>query len=382
MKCLEVVSSVGREASGATPAIVGLCRSLGIAGHSVRLLTTDAAALPDSPNFRHDCHLQARVFPVLERSPELSGAMRAAARDSDVVHMHGMWRWPNIYPASAAADAAVPLVISPHGCLGADALRVSRWKKAVFWAVLQRQVFARAALLHAASDVEYQAIRAFGISKPVAVIPIGLDVPDLLPRPLDGPLDDRVVLYLGRLHPIKGLDLLLDAWKLLQDRGTKGWKLRIIGPEAAPGYRSLLETRVRVGLIPAVEFADGAYGDDKWAAYRGASVVVLPSRSENFGMTVVEALVMETPVITTDRAPWNDLPRVGCGWQVACEVDALAEALGVALSLGDAERRQMGARGRAWVLQSFAWPLIARQMAEAYQWAKTGGEPLPFIRVD
>jgi glycosyltransferase involved in cell wall biosynthesis len=189
------------------------------------------------------------------------------------------------------------------------------------------------------------------------------------------------VLYLGRLHPIKGIDVLLHSWKRLKEGGFSDWTLRIVGPDGVPGYRRTLELQVRDHAIPDVVFRDAAFGSLKWTEYGTASVFVLPSRSENFGMTVAESLAAGTPVITTDHAPWSELPRVGCGWQVPLSSADLASALGEALSLSDGERTLMGQRGSSWVTSTLAWDQIARQMAAAYRWALEGGAVPPQVRV-
>lgn len=248
-----------------------------------------------------------------------------------------------------------------------------------FWQVFHRHDFARTALFHATSEGEYQDIRAFGVSAPIAVIPNGIDVPAELP--VRGSAS-RTVLYLGRLHPIKGIDLLLRAWNRLKRAGHGEWNLRIVGPEGAPGYLRTLETLVKTERIPDVHFSPPAFGVEKWRAYRSAAVFVLPSRSENFGMTVAESLAASTPVIATRETPWPDLPRVGCGWHVPLSEADLVSALGEALTLSDGERTLMGQRGCSWVTSTLAWDQIARQMAAAYRWARAGGDAPPQVRVN
>jgi glycosyltransferase involved in cell wall biosynthesis len=289
-----------------------------------------------------------------------------------------MWLLPNVYPAAVSRSPRAALVYSPHGCLSPVALKVSRWKKLAFWKLFQERGFAQASLIHATSEAELEDVRAFGITKPVVLLPNGVDIPDAMPE--HSPRS-QTVLYLGRLHPIKGIDVLLHSWKRLKEDGFSDWTLRIVGPDGVPGYRRTLELQVRDHAIPDVVFRDAAFGSSKWTEYGTASVFVLPSRSENFGMTVAESLAAGTPVITTDRTPWSELPRVGCGWQVPLRVDSLGDALHSALAINDAERELMGARGKAWVLKAFSWQSIAADMASAYEWARFGGCPPPTVHL-
>jgi len=219
MSCVEpaissvhVVADLDAEASGPTHSVTGFARGLVRAGApactfslSAHEGVVDLDGLP-MHRFAPD---RAPVLRALGASAALRRGLRAAP--ADVFHIHGLWRMANIYPAGAAVGRGAKLFLSPHGMLGAQALRFSSWRKKFFWALAQGRVARRADAFHATSEQEWRDIRAYGLRQPVVLLPNGVDL-----RPVEAPADPPYVLSLGRLHPIKGLDRLLRAWALLE----------------------------------------------------------------------------------------------------------------------------------------------------------------------
>ncbi len=156
-------------------------------------------------------------------------ALKETAAVADVVHDHGLWLLPNLQAGWAAAAAGKPFVVSPRGMLSPPALAFSRARKRAFWKLLQGPVIRRASCIHATSGQEYDELRAFGLRQPIAVIPNGIDLPELIPEPLAAEGRERVVLFLGRLHPKKGMELLLRAWARVESAHS-GWRLSLVGP--------------------------------------------------------------------------------------------------------------------------------------------------------
>jgi glycosyltransferase involved in cell wall biosynthesis len=316
----------------------------------------------------------------LRVSSGLARALGDEAIGTDVVHNHGLWLMPNVYAGWAAADAKTPLIVAPRGMLSPAALAFSRINKMAFWRLVQGPAIQHVACFHATSHQEYEEIRAFGLPKPVAIVPNGVDLPEPQNMPALPAKTDRVVLSLGRIHPKKGLDLLIRAWAKLE--ATHGeWRLRIVGP-GERGHEAELQALVHNLELHRVSIEPAIYGQQKYAAYRGAEVFVLPTLNENFGMTVAESLASETPVISTRGAPWTGLESERCGWWIDHGIDPLASALANAMALPIEELRAMGVRGRAWMARDFGWEAVAKKTAEVYAWvAGKAGRPA-FVECD
>lgn len=206
-------------------------------------------------------------------SRELEDALREDARKADILHTHGLWLMPNVYPSSAARrpSARAAVVLSPRGTLGEAALAFSPRKKQLFWHFLQKRAVANVALLHATSEAEVADIRAFGLRHPVAVIPNGID----LPEPAEASPRKPEILYLGRVHPKKGIDVLIRAWALIAEK-RPNWSIRIVGPAEGGHDEDMRRLAAETGA-PRVSIEGPAYGPARLAAYREASLFVLPN---------------------------------------------------------------------------------------------------------
>jgi glycosyltransferase involved in cell wall biosynthesis len=295
-----------------------------------------------------------------------------------LLHNHSLWMMANIYPGRVARRHGTPLVVSPRGTLSAWAMQSGSAVKALFWPLVQRPALAATACFHATALSEYEDIRRLGFRQPVAIIPNGIDIPDL--PPVGTAKRERTLLFLGRIHPKKGLDLLLPAWRAVQRR-FPNWCLRIVGPDNG-GYLTTLRQMAQELALERVEFAGPLLGEQKWRAYQEADLFVLPTYSENFGMAVAEALAAGTPAIVSKGAPWAGLEEQKAGWWIDIGVDALVATLDEALALPQVELAAMGQSGRTWMHQDFSWDSIGRKMAATYEWVISGGETPEWIRED
>lgn len=378
LEIVHVVAHVHRRASGPSRSVPGLCRALAERGARVRLHALEPSFPPPGVPYTFRQH---PIWPVLRRlgiSPALRRQLHAEARNAHILHNHGFWMAPNVYPHHACRNTPCLLVHSPRGMLAPVALSISRIKKRLFWWLFQGPAVRAAACLHATGEQEYRDLRRSGLHAPVAVIPNGVELP--LERPAGDPDAPRRLLYLGRLHPIKGIDVLLRAWRRVQLE-LAGWELEIAGPDVAGYERRLRQLGGELGVERAF-FTGPAYGDDKTAAFWRADLYVLPSRSENFGLTVGEALAHGLPVITTRGTPWSDLEKEDCGWWIENDEHALAACLRQAAKLSRSELRIRGTRGRCWIARDFSWSRVGTAMYETYLWLLTGGRPPGWVRTD
>lgn len=376
---VHVVTSIEEEASGPSYSVVRMAEA-----QAARGLSSGIYSLSDRPG--ESCQEGTfyrsfgRSFTALsglsrlEFSQGLLQSVDEAAKQGSLLHVHGLWRMPNVYPGRAARRYASPLVLSPRGMLSEAALTYSSRQKKIFWHAAQAAALRAVTCYHATSEAELDDIRAFGLSAPVAIIPNGIDVPDTAteqPR-------QKEVLHLGRLHPKKGIDRLLHAWAAIC-HDYPDWRLRIVGPSEDGHIEELQRLAEALSLGNSVCFDGPVFGNEKHAAYRRASLFVLPTRNENFGMVVAEALAQGTPVISTVGAPWEGLIRERCGWWVRHGSESLAEAMRDALQTSPRDLERMGTRGREWMARDFGWAEIAERTAHLYAWCRGEADRPEFV---
>ena len=473
MRLIHIVAGL-QPGSGIAMVVSHLCARLAALGHEVVIVTLggpleDAALEAQAAGVRI---VQMRpAWPhFLYFSWQMLRQLPALCRNADVVHVHSNWTFPVWWGCRCALKSGKPLVMSPHGCLDPVRLRHAWFKKRlVGW--IDRALLRRAAAVHATSEMERGWVVRFlrppsgrkeegkrgegkrGGEPQVGgggneegkrvVVPNGVSLRPLSGRKREGkrggePKEEggRMVLYLGRLHPLKGLDMLVEAWGNLHKAqhqspqpSMEHWRLVIAGPDEQ-GTRAALERQAReLGLMESITFAGPVYGGEKERLLDTADLFVLPSRSENFGLVVAEALGAGVPVIATRAAPWRELlgycdhpvDAMGsvkadteraldahrtcngvsrgespaaqdfnlnfvttgwsqkevaitsvkqgasrCGWWVEVGVGPLAEALREAMGLTDEERWAMGQNGRRLVERKYRWEAVAEQMVELY----------------
>jgi glycosyltransferase involved in cell wall biosynthesis len=368
---------------GPPRSILGLCRALQRAGVDVEVLTTTAdgaADLPATPPGGDSYEGVAvrylpRAFPRrLFGARGLGAALKAAVARADLVHVHGLWTLPGWAAARRARRAGVPVVISPRGMLDPGSVSRRAWRKGIAYGLVERQNLRAAAFLHATSEAEADALRPWAPGVPVVMLPNGVDGPDTAPaaagairRRLGIPDTDTapIVAFLGRLHPIKRLDLLAAAFDRVRAMRPDA-HLVVAGPDEG-GERKRLEPRFS-GAGIHVHWAGELGGADKWELLADSDCLVLCSDSESFGTSVAEAMAAGLPVVVTHSCPWSVVEAERCGFWVPQEASAIAGAV-VTLLDDPAKAREMGARGKALAQRMYSWDSIGRAMAERYRTA-------------
>lgn len=300
------------------------------------------------------------------------------ARQFDLIHQHGIWL-PNSL-VTLLSGPGVKRIISPHGLLEPERLKYSARKKKIVGMFFENRNLQTADLLAACSAQEVAGLRAYGLENEVAVVPNGVS-DDLLDDVADPGLrrtrfrqkyglapEGRCFLFLSRLDRIKGADVLLlaihmCAAKLRQD----GWNLIVAG-SGDDSYRAELEAIAReFDIEDLVRFIGPVYGEDKLDAYRSADVFTLVSRNENFGIVVAEALAMSVPVLVSDQMPWSHVTKEGCGFEATVDPASICDCLLRFVAMNDAQRNDMGRRGRALAERQFRWDRIAQEYLKIYR---------------
>lgn len=370
MRVVHTINSLRADHGGPSRSVTALCTALARQNVDMEIVTHrrggDEAAPIQPDDDRVAVHFAERepgYRAFLPGTTNFAQAIEASVEGDTVVHDHGLWLPSNHAAARMAKRRTAPLVVSPRGMLTEWALGFNQAKKRVAWQLYQRRDLRSAALLHATSTAEADDIRRVGLRQPIALIPNGVDLPPTQSVPLrDG---KRQALFLSRLHPVKGLMNLVQAWAQVR---PEGWELVLAGPDA-DGYRAEVERAVQeLGIAAETRFTGPVDDADKWDLYRAADLFVLPTFSENFGIVAAEALAAGVPVITTKGAPWQDLETHDCGWWIDIGVEPLTRALAEAVGLTDERRRAMGQRGRSLVGRKYAWSHVAEAMSRVYSW--------------
>lgn len=285
----------------------------------------------------------------------------------ELIHDHGLWQVCHLQVSWFASRLGIPRIVSPRGMLEPWALRHKGWKKRIAWRLYQRRQLNLCRLLHATSAEEGENLRNLGLTAPVQVIPNGTDLP-VLTRTHQAipfsPHGSNVVLFLSRIHPKKGLELLLNAWAACR---PPGWRVRIAGPGDPSYIRQLKVLCQGLGIDDEVEWVGAAADSEKDLLYRSADLFVLPSYSENFGLVIAEALSYGIPVVTTTGCPWAELRSERAGWWVSPDHESILRGIREATSTDPEARREMGRKGRALIARKYGWESVARQMLTAYR---------------
>ena len=378
MRVIHVIPAITEEAAGPSYSVPRFCESLIDRGVELELVALGSANTTANLPY-------LKTFPLglgpkrLGISPMMRNWLKkeVSSGHADIIHNHSLWMMPNVYPLSAVRGSKCPLVVSPRGTLSKYALNRSAFQKKIFWHFFQASVLREAECFHATAENEYEDIRRLGFKQPVCILPNGIDVP--LPyKKVDG--NRRQLLFLGRIHPIKGIDNLLHAWAAVEQKFPE-WDLHIAGPDNG-GYMAEMQALAKELKILRINFVGPLFGNDKLQAYRKADLYVLPSHSENFGMTVAESLAAGTPAIVTKGAPWGGMKNQGAGWWIDIGVDPLVACLEEALAMPPEHLAKMGRAGREWMLRDFSWERISIQFLITYRWLLEGGEPPPWVRLD
>ena len=326
----------------------------------------------------------ARFWPAY--SNDLKKAVRAAMQDGtfDIVHVHEPWHHPGFVAFRTAFEYGVPFVLTPHGTLEAWALEHKALKKRVYRSIVQDHIIRSADAIHALTEAEMTRIGELGYATPVFVTPNGVD-PDLLecapdiaefmakyPK-LAGTL---VILFLGRLHSKKGLDVLARSFARIS-RKHKDCTLLVAGPDEDGSQKRMESLLLTEHALDRTVFTGMLTGRDKLAALKCADLFVLSSYSEGFSIAVLEALAGGLPVVISRQCNFPEVSEHAAGFVVEPREPAVTQA--ISTLLWDAGLRvAMGRNGRRLVREKYTWAAIAVAMADRYRrliGARRGARP-------
>lgn len=369
MKVLHVIPSVDERSGGPATAIVPMCRALMQQGIDVLLLSTTAgltAEISDGEVLEYK-GVPAIFFPAqlgesFKFSRPLSSWLRANIHDFGLAHIHAVFNHSSVAAAHVCRQAAVPYVVRPLGTLDPWSMTQKSFRKRLFWQISGKGIMENAAAVHYTSEAEKLSTESSLGLNHGSVIPLGVEATR---ANANGKLvRDPYVLVLSRLHPKKGLDVLVDAFLSLVQMPQFGeWRLVLAGDGPAD-YVSTLKAKAQASS--QITFTGWLDDDEKAAVLGGASLLALPSRQENFGLCVMEALAQSVPVLVSPNVNLAaEIAEANAGWIAPIDKAALVEKLAEAL----VDREELTKRGRAGLQlsQKYSWENSARALVDLYR---------------
>lgn len=363
MKILLAIWSLASENGGPTRSTLGLARTLAEKGKTVVLFSNVPNRVPQATIQE----LQAKgvdfregngsdFFTALKDSRTLLSEIKP-----DVVHIQGLWKLASHAMNVVAQQLCIPIVISPRGMLDPWALSVKKWKKRLGMFLYQKHDLKRAIAFHATATAEAEHIRDFGLKQPIGIVPNAVSYPEELP--IVNKTDAKTAFFMSRLHPGKGLLLLAEVWAKVK---PTGWRMMVAGADSYGHKVEVVSKLKALGIENDWIFVGELDDEQKWQALVNADLFIHPSASENFGISIAEALAAGLPVITTKGCPWAEIEGQ-CGWWIERNVDCLSRVMREAISLSDDERRVMGENGKRLIQEKYTWPAVAQQMCAFYE---------------
>jgi len=395
MKVTHLTQAVSTSGGGISEVVRALSVAQQDTGDQPRVLSIedDGEAIgpwpAGSPEFLSACH-----FPGMIVLPDMDE--RLDQINPQVLHTHGIWTYLSIGVPRWARKHNCPYIVSPHGMLDSWALENSRLKKKVAAALYERRHLKRAACLHALCASEADSIRKFGLKNPIATIPNGIEIPEGRDLSSRYSAEKKIMLFLGRLHPKKGLENALQAWAAASKSSSAGgdqknWQFVIAGWDQGDHEVKLKQLCEELGIsfaeVPAkqflsleassgqlsgfsVVFVGPVFGELKVQLLERANVFILPSFSEGLPMSILEAWAYELPVVMTDYCNLPEGFDADAAIHIDTEVECMSAGMLKMIACSEDELKGMGGNGLSLVKEKFTWPTIAAQMKELYEWVR------------
>lgn len=381
-----VSSSLSRNAGGILPIMqrhaIGL-KKLGVEvsvhGVADEFSEIDREGWRDIP-----LHLSAPIGPKRLAIALGMGRSLAAARPH-IVHQHGLWQYPSFAVRRWHRRTGQPFVISAQGMLEEWALANSGWKKRAVGALLERDHLLKASAIHV-SRAEVSGVSAYAKGTPIACLPNGTNIPDgpaPPPPPFIGQDGRRTLLFLGRLHPKKGIAEILEAWKLAISRNPNiaaRWRLVLAGWDDGGHAEVFVSKAQALGLGDSVVFPGALFGETKRGALRHSDAFILASHSEGLPIAVLEALGHALPVFMTRACNLPELLDLGASIEISTAPDAMSEVLEAHLAGSYESLQRIGSAGQEYARSHFSWEEISTHLLDLYRYILGMNEtPPPFL---
>ncbi len=382
MKILHVIANLAPRYGGPSKACWEMARAVVQLGHQVSIYTTNQDGsgeleVPlDRPVYREG--VEIRYFPIQPprfwgTSLPLALGLRQKIPASALVPIHSLYLFHDLAAGHYCRRYHIPYLMRPHGTLDPYIHRRHRWRKSLMERIFEHRNIRQAAALHFTTTAEAQLAAQFTFQTPAVVIPLGIDPHEFARLPEPGRFRERypeigakpIILFFGRINFKKGLDILAQAFGRVA-RHRDDVHLVIAGPDNDGWGERVRTWLAEAGVLARTTFTGMLLGEEKLAVLRDASIFVLPSYSENFGLAVIEAMAAGLPVVISDQVNiWQEIEAAQAGRVIPCDAAALSDQV---LDLLDHPETTaaMALRGQTLVQERFQWPRIGRTLVDTY----------------
>lgn len=293
-----------------------------------------------------------------------------SAEGEHVAHFHGLWQPGYIRIAKQCAALKIPYVVSPHGMLEPWAMRHKRWKKWPYFHLIEKGFLTRAAAVLATGCLETERLKKLLPGQRIVSLPLGMTgnaKPNYAAAraQLGWAADERVLLFLSRLHVKKGVEMLLRA--LAKTDRREPARLVIVGGGDADYVKAVQQLAAQLAdKLPRVDWVGEVWGEDRWPYFQGADLFCLPTFSENFGLAVLDACQVGTPALTTSATPWVEYLADGRGYICDPREDSLRDSLTRIFAAPRSSPQTRDALAD-WAWTNFHWDALAPRYVDCYR---------------
>lgn len=368
MNILILTYSVTRTAGGVFDAVRDLFVNSVFKNHQLKIFSfIDENVEKDRPSWKD---IPMKLFEPLPMLYSHQLRKDLLKESPDIFHMEALWRYPQLLMVAWKKHKKAPIVCTPHGMLDPYIIKNQGVVKRLVSKLFFQKSLEAVDCYHALCQKELEDIRAYGLKQPVAIIPNGINLPD--PNLKFEKSDKKKhLLYLGRLHKKKGVDLLLKALTVINNEKKEmldNWQIDLVGWDHE-GCKAELEKIVEDNhLDDLVVFHGGLFGENKQRMYANADGYILPSHGEGLPMTVLEAWSWKIPVIMTPECHLPEGYSANAAIEINDNVESVSDGLKTFLGMSDKERQSMGMCGYNLVRENFTWDVSAKKMIEVYKW--------------
>lgn len=356
MKVIHVIASIDKSTGGPARSVPQTCIELAKLGIEIEIITQKSENPVPTPNLPNLKISFKSISQLYRYGKQLS------KKNIDLIHIQHIWTpYVNVM-GYWAKKKKIPYLITPRGMLEPWIMNRNPWKKKLAMLLYQNKIIENANHLHVTALMEQENIERLGYSNPMTIIPNGIDLSEV--KKVKTNYGSKKMVFLSRIHPKKGIELLLETWGNLK---TEGWTLEIAGNG---DHIYVEELRRQADKLKDVKFVGSKYGEDKWDFIRSADVMILPTYSENFGIVVAEALAVGVPVITTKGTPWQDLEMHNCGWWIDLSIGNLQKTLNEVIQLPKEKIKRKGENGIELIQSKYRIEAVAKDVENLYSEVK------------